>query len=71
MKIIRFSEGDKLILKKPHPCGTRIFRVLRAASDVRIVCEGCGRDRMIERIKLEKAVKCKLPPLSETENGGI
>ena len=68
--ILQLSPGDRLELKKPHPCGTRIFRVLRAASDVRIVCEGCGRDRMIERIKLEKAVKCKLPPLPQAENGG-
>jgi hypothetical protein len=68
--ILQLSPGDRLELKKPHPCGTRIFRVLRAASDVRIVCEGCGRDRMVERIKLEKAVKRKLAPLSDKENGG-
>lgn len=67
--ILQLSPGDRLELKKPHPCGTRIFRVMRAASDVRIVCEGCGRDRMIERIKLEKAVKRKLSPETNTEIG--
>lgn len=69
--ILQLFPGDRLELKKPHPCGARVFRVLRAASDVRIVCEGCGRDRMIERIKLEKAVKRKLPAISDTENGGM
>lgn len=68
--ILQLSPGDRLELKKPHPCGARIFRVLRAASDVRIVCEGCGRDMMLERIKLEKAVKRKLVPNEEQENGG-
>ena len=68
--ILQLSPGDRLELKKPHPCGARIFRVMRAASEVRIVCEGCGRDRMMERIKLEKAVKRKLEPLENTKNGG-
>ena len=68
--ILQLSPGDRLELKKPHPCGGRVFRVMRAASDVRIICEGCGRDRMIERIKLEKAVKRKLPPIENEENGG-
>lgn len=68
--ILQLSPGDRLELKKPHPCGARVFRVLRAASDVRIVCEGCGRDMMLERIKLEKAVKRKLLSSEEQENGG-
>ncbi len=61
-KILQLAPGDRLELKKPHPCGGTVFCVLRAASDVRIVCERCGRDRMVERLKLEKAVKRKLPP---------
>ena len=69
-EILKIFVGDRFEMKKPHPCGARVFRVLRAASDVRIVCEGCGRDRMIERIKLEKAVKRKLPAEGDLENGG-
>ena len=65
--IIPLSVGDILELKKPHPCGGNIFRILRAASDVRIVCETCGRDRMVERIKLEKAVRRKLDPIPEDQ----
>ncbi|MBQ8914563.1 MAG: DUF951 family protein, partial [Clostridia bacterium] len=26
-------------------------------SDVRILCEGCGRDMTLPRVKLEKAIK--------------
>ncbi len=65
--ILTLLPGDRLELKKPHPCGGRIFRVLRAASDVRILCETCGRDRMVERIKLEKAVRRKLEPFSDVD----
>ena len=45
------------MLKKKHPCGKDIFTVLRCGTDVRIVCDGCGRDLMLEREKLEKMIK--------------
>ena len=57
MQILKISVGDTLELKKQHPCGGKLFQVLRVGSDVRIVCCGCGRDMTLDRIKLEKAVK--------------
>ena len=57
MKIIKMSVGDRAELKKAHPCGGTVFRILRVGSDVRIVCETCGRDMTIERVKLEKSIK--------------
>lgn len=55
--IIRFETKDKLRLKKKHPCGTDIFTVARSGSDVRIVCDGCGRDLTLAREALEKMIK--------------
>lgn len=56
-KILKIRTGDVLELKKPHPCGEKLFDVLRVGSDVRIVCKGCKRDLTLPRVKLEKAVK--------------
>jgi len=64
MEIIKFSVGDTVELKKPHPCGTSRFKVARVGSDIRIICLGCERDMTINRIKLEKALK-KLIPINE------
>lgn len=61
MPIIPLHAGDRVQLKKPHPCGGKIFKLLRIGSEVRIVCEACGRDMTIDRIKLEKAIKQILP----------
>ena len=61
MPIIRFTVGDLLELKKPHPCGTNKMRVARVGSDIRILCVGCGRDLTLPREKLEKAVRHILP----------
>lgn len=57
MQIIPLHPNDKVQLKKPHPCGGDVFCVLRVGSVVRIVCERCGRDMTIDRVKLEKAIR--------------
>ena len=57
MKIIKFAPGDRLIMKKKHPCGAEEFKVLRIGSDVRIICSGCGRDITLPRVTLEKSIK--------------
>ena len=44
-------------MKKQHPCGGNTFRVLRVGSDIRIVCENCGHDVTVARVKLEKNIK--------------
>ena len=48
---------DWVEMKKPHPCGGKIFRVVRVGSEVRIICETCKRDMTMDRLKLEKAIK--------------
>ncbi|MBE6541705.1 MAG: DUF951 domain-containing protein [Ruminococcaceae bacterium] len=67
MNIPKIEVGDKLELKKKHPCGTSTFSVLRVGSDIRIVCDGCGRDMVLPREKLEKAIK----KICHTENSAI
>ena len=49
--------GDVITMKKKHPCGSTRFRVLRAGSEVRVLCLGCGRDMTVDRLRLEKAVR--------------
>lgn len=61
MPIMPIKVGDTLELKKPHPCGEKRFLVMRTGSEVRIVCVGCGRDMSLDRIKLERAVRNRIP----------
>ena len=61
MEILHFALGDLLEMKKAHPCGARVMRVMRVGSDMRVVCTGCGRDLTLPRVKLEKAVRQILP----------
>ena len=49
--------GDVLKLKKPHPCGSKEWEVLRIGADFRLKCQGCGHQVMIARRQVEKNVK--------------
>lgn len=57
MEIPKIEVGDILTMKKQHPCGGKTFRVLRVGSDIRILCETCGHDVTVARVKLEKNIK--------------
>ncbi len=54
-----FKVGDILVMKKNHACSAEAkkFTVLRVGSDIRMVCNGCGHDITLPRIKLEKNIK--------------
>ena len=49
--------GDKLVLKKAHPCGSREWEVLRIGADFRLKCAGCGHQIMIPRVQIEKRIR--------------
>jgi hypothetical protein len=38
-------------------CGCAIFTVLRSGMDIKIRCEGCGREVMVPRVKIERNIK--------------
>ena len=70
MTILPLHPEDRIQMKKPHPCGGKIFRILRVGSQVRVVCESCGRDMTLDRVKLEKAIKQILPSTSDIPDKG-
>ena len=57
--------GDRLKMKKAHPCGSREWQVLRIGADFRLRCCGCGREVMGPRSKFEHNVREILRPDAE------
>lgn len=49
--------GDIVTLKKPHPCGSKDWEVLRIGADFRLKCRGCDHQVMIARKLVEKNVR--------------
>lgn len=49
--------SDVLVMKKPHPCGSKEWDVTRVGMDFKLVCRGCGHQVMLPRSKVEKNIK--------------
>jgi len=49
--------NDILKMKKPHPCGSQEWFVLRVGMDFKMRCQGCGHEVMLPRNKVEKNIK--------------
>ena len=49
--------GDRVIMKKKHPCGCDRFEVLRVGLDFKLRCCGCGHEMMVPRVKIIKSIK--------------
>lgn len=54
---MQLNVGDRIEMKKQHPCGCKTFTLLRVGMDFKIKCEGCGREVMVPRTKVEKNIK--------------
>lgn len=54
---MKLNVGDIVELKKPHPCGSKEFEIMRAGMDFKIRCLKCDRVVMLDRETLEKRIK--------------
>ena len=46
--------GDRLRLRKEHPCGSRDWQVVRLGADIGLVCDGCGHRILMDRLDVER-----------------
>ena len=49
--------GDKVKMRKTHPCGSDEWTVIRIGADIKIKCLGCSRIVMMERADFIKRRK--------------
>lgn len=56
-----FSLNDLVQMKKPHPCGSDRWRIIRVGADIKIKCLGCARIVMLDRRDFSKRVKKIIP----------
>lgn len=56
--------GDKVMMRKQHPCGNDIWKITYVGADIKMRCEKCGRIVMLDRPTFDKRMK-KLVERSE------
>ena len=52
-----YKLGSIVVMKKPHPCGTNEWEIVRVGADIKIKCKHCGRCIMMPRIEFNKKLK--------------
>ncbi len=48
---------DVVQLRKPHPCGSTEWRIVRLGADIGLKCLGCGHRVLLPRSTFEKRLK--------------
>ena len=57
MPPIELRLGDVVRLRKPHPCGSLDFEVVRLGADIGLRCTVCGRRILLARSVLERRIE--------------
>lgn len=54
---VQIDKGDVVRLRKPHPCGSYEWTVVRIGADIGLKCNTCGRRVLLTRRDFEKRLK--------------
>lgn len=57
MPLMEFELGDRLRLRKPHPCGSYEWLVIRLGADIGLRCVQCGRRVLLPRPEVERRTR--------------
>ena len=60
--------GDRVKMRKAHPCGNDIWKITYVGADIMMVCEKCGRKVMLDRPTFDKRMK-KIVESARREDG--
>ncbi len=55
--IVEFNLQDEVIMKKQHACGTNLWTITRNGADIKIKCNNCGREIMMDRLEFMRKLK--------------
>jgi hypothetical protein len=60
--------GDTVRLRKPHPCGSFEWQVVRLGADIGLECLGCQRRVLLARRDLSRRIKAVVPKDANERN---
>lgn len=53
----QYNLGDKLLSKKPHPCGSNHWKMINKGADYKLECVKCGHHIIVDYDTLIKKFK--------------
>lgn len=57
---MQYNIGDIVRTKKQHPCGSKLWEIVRVGVDFKLKCEGCGHVVVLNREKALKVITKKI-----------
>lgn len=51
---VDFRIGDVVVLRKPHPCGSHEWTVVRIGADIGLRCRTCNHRVLLQRSEVER-----------------
>ena len=60
--------NDHVRLRKPHPCGSYEWTVVRLGADIGLECKGCSRRVLLTRRELARRLKVIVPKETHDES---
>ena len=63
-----YQINEEVTLKKSHPCGGNVWKIVRLGADVKLQCKTCGRFLTLTRDELKKREN---PRCNSKENGHV
>lgn len=54
---LKYKLNDEVIMKKPHACQTNLWTITRVGVDIKLRCNNCNREIMLDRLEFEKKLK--------------
>jgi len=65
-----FNVGDRITLKKVHPCGGREWDLYRIGADIGLKCLNCERRVMLTRKEVERRMIARVIAEDDGEQPG-
>lgn len=66
--VLEVHLGDVVRLRKPHPCGSSEWTVVRLGADIGLRCRGCQHRILLPRGELERKLKAFVSRASDAQS---
>lgn len=54
---MKYQVNDLVVMKKQHACGANLWKITRVGVDIKIKCENCNHEVMMDRLEFEKKLR--------------
>ena len=53
----KYNVGSIVTMKKPHACKTNEWTITRVGVDIKLKCNGCNHEIMLDRLEFERKLR--------------